>query len=349
MKRGREEWAQLVDAISNDVSTEPVKVPRGTSYDRSMVLPFPISGTMTEFLSYCAQNHANLADTIQPRISFQEGMHAKPVDVHITDTFGGTEKALTERRATELKAIYQRLLSESPSTSTSNKKSGSSSNELMIRNEDLPFGTTNRLTAGFFRAGRFQAQYKRPDFLPIILVPSAPSAPIQLVNATAFFQEGRYVNPHTVFMDPETGETHREEARENTASVTVVPMSYDKAKYRVTFHTFLVVDDPKSIQNWDHVCACLVQDNGWQFDNWFPNEPAKRQPSVLFSEVRGFLPYFEEDKIPQKVSEWKIKPLILTRKLTKETSHVAQAFTFWEELYTFMDTNPRFSKYSLEP
>ncbi|ESL11496.1 hypothetical protein TRSC58_00752 [Trypanosoma rangeli SC58] len=110
---------------------------------------------------------------------------------------------------------------------------------------------------------------------------------------------------------------------------------------------FRVVDDPKQVKNWQHVCACIVDGHEWQFRGWFPNEAVPIPVSELFQRVCGFLPYLEEEKLPTALQQWHVKPLPLTRRVVKSHAHILQASVFWEHLYTFLETHPFFKLFTV--
>ncbi|CAD2212927.1 parafibromin [Angomonas deanei] len=81
--------------------------------------------------------------------------------------------------------------------------------------------------------------------------------------------------------------------------------------------------------------------------NRLPTDKRTCRPSLLFSLIKGFLPYFEEDKVPPAVGEWRVEPLKLSRSTLRQYSHVAAASTLWEQLYTFLDHHPFFKEYTV--
>lgn len=187
----------------------------------------------------------------------------------------------------------------------------------------------------------------KPNFLPIILLPAASTAPLQLVNIKLFLERGEYVDPSAYYIDQETGAPNLRDAKPR--SVVVKPGSFhDPHKYNVAFRQFRVLDDPKEVQDWSHVCGCVVEGKLWQLQGWYPGEPAlASNPSGLFTRIRAFLAYFEEDKVPPQCREWRVQSLPLTRNLLKEQTHIALASSFWEQLYTFLEEHPMFRNYTI--
>eukprot|EP00744_Colponema_vietnamica_P006918 GILI01009997.1.p1 GENE.GILI01009997.1~~GILI01009997.1.p1 ORF type:complete len:419 (-),score=50.96 GILI01009997.1:44-1300(-) len=184
------------------------------------------------------------------------------------------------------------------------------------------------------------------DFNPIILISPLASAALQISNIYAFLHDGHYVDPQKGVVDEVTGAPIR---RRKEKTVTVSPGEFlDTNKFMSAFRQFDVYDDPTQLlpSQWKRVCGAIVTDEVWQFDEWYPTEPHLKQPSVLFSNIRGFLPFFEEDILPQRLREWRVQPLILTRKLTKSGAHISQAIRFWTELFSFLDTHDYFRQFT---
>ncbi|KEG11160.1 parafibromin [Trypanosoma grayi] len=207
-------------------------------------------------------------------------------------------------------------------------------------------GTASRLASGFLLPEYYAQKHRQPDFIPIILVPASVSSLLQLFNIREFLERGVYVDPPSLFVDAKTGAVNVQESKPD--AVIVTPGSFlDAEKYTVAYKVFRVVDDPKQVKNWQHVCACIVDGNEWQFRGWYPNEATPVPVSELFQRVCGFLPYLEEDKLPSALQQWHVKPLPLTRRVVKAHAHILQASVFWEHLYTFLETHPFFKLYTV--
>ena len=201
--------------------------------------------------------------------------------------------------------------------------------------------------------------WKKPDFQPIILISPLTNAPLQVYNVGTFLHNGRYEDPQRKWLNKD-GTVNRVATPQG---ITIAPNSFlNSTKYRSSFRKFLVYDDVTKLtpEQWPHVCAAIVSDELWQFDGWFPPGSVDRatgfqgekdkltQPSVLFDNICGFLPYFEEDVQSQRLKEWRVKPVVLTRRAMKGGgAHIRQASEFWEHLYNFLDTHPRFRHYCL--
>lgn len=343
----------------------------------------------TAIEAYGAEFDAVQSALFQPQVSVLDGYHAKPIPIRSSDLFSknigsgmrpptaataapptssstaddlsngnGDDAALMIRKAAAIAPLVLTIGKQLPDASNAHGASVTSSSSSAVTvprtiesltKSDLLFGSLEKLTQGFRRQNLLDKRYARPDFLPIILIPSGPTAAIQLFNVRSFLEDGDYIHPSQVFMSSgSAGDTSREDSKPE--NVVVSPRNFFPREMlrNSAFSKFRVVDDPRKIENWDHVCACVVTGVDWQLQEWFqPDHPMRHlgRPSALFDYLRGFLGYFEEDKLPAALTQWNVHPLVLNRKYVKAKAHILQAYTFWEELYKFISTNPRFSRY----
>eukprot|EP00796_Vickermania_ingenoplastis_P008128 gene8128-5663_t len=206
--------------------------------------------------------------------------------------------------------------------------------------------SSTRLTAGFVNPKYYAAVHRQPDFMPIILVPPAVTAPVQLLNVKQFLEQGSYVDPTNYFIDQESGAASVQQAKPPFQIVSSSRFRLGISAH-VAFVNFRVVDDPQQVDNWDHVCAAVVTGQQWQLEKWFPDQDRSiTQPSLVFRRIAGFLPYFEEDKIPPAIHEWRVTPLMLTKRVVKAQQHIREAARFWEKVYKFLDTHPLFNRFT---
>lgn len=106
----------------------------------------------------------------------------------------------------------------------------------------------SRLASGLMDAAYYNSVHRQPDFMPIILVPSSISSPLQLMNIRQFVQHGNYVDPTSLFVDHETGAVYVVDVKPD--AVIISPGSFlDRDKYSVAFTQFKVVDDPAKVNN----------------------------------------------------------------------------------------------------
>nr|CCC95598.1 unnamed protein product [Trypanosoma congolense IL3000] len=351
----REEWHRLVDEVSAIDSTDPLP----QEFVASDFLPSGrgLSAELLNFLrSGAAAFEAEAATLFQPQISVEEGFHAAPISTRC----GATRplRSLANDRSEGVSAeahrlprhegpnFYEAYLSHTTAASRSRDNNNPPlSSATLTANNLRPIGNASRLASGFLVPEYYAQKHRQLDFTPIILITASVSSALQMFNISDFLERGSYVEPSTRFVDPETGEIN---VRSKPDTVIVKPGSFlDPDKYTVAYKEFCVLDDPRHVKNWDHVCACIVDGNEWQFRHWFPGGATQVPVSQLFQRVCGFLPYFEEDMLPKALQEWHVKPLKLTRRVVKSHAHILQASVFWEHLYTFLETHTFFKLYTV--
>ncbi|CCW61184.1 unnamed protein product [Phytomonas sp. EM1] len=336
-REAREQWGSIVDVVARMDSTKPL--PRQyvmTQYlpDNRLLPPELVRVLQQEDGDFDSE----AAEWFKQQISDDESFHARP----LRPTF--TRDTATIIAAGREEADHSDgAVKEGPDFHRVYRCMGGSGSSAMRANATL--GISSQLTSGFIDWRRYELTHRQPDFMPIILVPFSITSPLQLLNIKSFLEEGDYVDPPTLFVDAETGTANIQDTKPESVIVSPGPF-LDKEKYTVVFSHFRVLDNPDKVRNWEHVCACIVDGKEWQLEKYFPGEPSARQPSELFSRVRGFLPYFEEDKIPKALRQWRVQPLILSRRLLKKQQHIKQAFVFWEQLYLFLDEHPMFKLYN---
>lgn len=227
------------------------------------------------------------------------------------------------------------------------------------------------------------------SFLPIILVPSAPSSPVQLTNVKLFLEVGRYVDPTRYYIRDTDGSPILQTVKPDREVVSCRQYVPSLDEYTVKFRNFLVIDNPKLLSSkrggaadnqlrWENVCCCISGGRDWELEPYYPppsfysdtsassggggsgaakrgridasalTEASRRHtPSELFSLMKGFVAYFEDDPVPHGVNTWRVTPLLLTRRAVKDYQHSGQAAQFWEQLLTFMQEHPRFGTYTI--
>jgi len=163
---------------------------------------------------------------------------------------------------------------------------------------------------------RHQAPSSRKIEPYIIVVPSAATAPVTLLNASEFLANGRYVSS----AEKRAAGTRRE------ASVTMERVRPDGSK-----GTFRIVDNPTKLESreWDKIVAVFAVGPTWQFKNWKYSEPVD-----LFHRVLGVHVQFDDEQTPESIRHWNVRVL----KLSKTKRHLDQpiALDFWRHLDDFL-------------
>jgi parafibromin len=188
-------------------------------------------------------------------------------------------------------------------------------------------------------------QRKACDFVPIILVPNSHTSILQMWNIKEFLESGVLRSAADYFLNPDGSAKDSEKPTSVLVRPTAILASLER--FNVKFRHFKVVDDEDQVKNWDHVCAAFVTGQEWQLSGWYGGDSKKTEPSFLFSNVRGFMPFYEEDRAPMTVDQWKVHKLIMSRKLSRSYIHVEAARAFWEETFKFMDVHAHFRQYTL--
>lgn len=340
-------WSRIVDRVAAMDSKEELPA----EYNLIHFLPDeqPLDADMLAQLRTEGEDfNREAAAQFQTQISFTESCHAKPVLPKFISNPSEVVFSLTDTHGPDFYRGYKAVSSASPSSAAASSRQRRRTTAATAMNANSS-SSPSRLASGIMDSQRYQMVHRQPDFMPVIFVPSSVSAPLQLINIRSFLEQGVYVDPISLFVEEETGAVYVTDVKPE--SVMVNPGSFlDRDTYKVAFRQFRVVDDPAQVTDWSHVCACLVEGKEWQFAGWYPDERSSAcQPSQLFNRVRGFLPYFEEDKVPPATQQWRVQPLLLTRRGVKAHQHILQASVFWEQLYTFLDEHPFFRWYTVDP
>ena len=277
-----------------------------------------------------------------PRVSMIEALHACPAEPHAADAF---RLALPDR-VSELElggpdwlgmctsaadAVTRRLQQQQQQQQSGLHQDGAAAQAVAPQRRMVTLADPGRAV----------------DFIPIILVPGGASAVVQLANVRELLETGVYAAPQQKWLDASSGETSLA-ARDKT-HVFVSPSKVLSVEPAVKFRQFRVVDDPALVANWSHVCATFVTGDLWQFEGWYGGDPHLREPRNLFDvHVKGFMPYFEDEKGPDAIKHWRVVPLQLSRRASKAHMSLRVARIFWEELFAFLERHPHFRSYTLD-
>ncbi len=152
--------------------------------------------------------------------------------------------------------------------------------------------------------------------VPIIVVPAALSAPINLYNVKNFLEKGIYV--------------HTSDARKlmpRKPEFVVV----EKEIPGHGFIRFKVVDSVKKFQpqHWDRLAAVFTIGQMWQFKDWVWKDPAQ-----VFDNCRGMHVYFDDHKLDQHIKDWNVE----THPIKKQSRHhdSVAVHRIWDELDKFL-------------
>jgi len=154
----------------------------------------------------------------------------------------------------------------------------------------------------------------KPRPRPIIVVPGSvnPDALLTLYNVSEFLVQQTYVLPTEVKSD--------KPIRDSKVEIQHVRKNGQTSKFTVVDSvTKLTRDD------WNNVIAVFVQGQEWQFKNWKWSTPAE-----IFSHVKGFYMYFDDEKIPNCVTSWNVA-LLPVNKYKRHLDNPA-VMKFWNAI-----------------
>lgn len=129
--------------------------------------------------------------------------------------------------------------------------------------------------------------------MPIIIVPSALTSNITLLNAKAFLENGIFTQ-----FDPHATQKPKMETVNRSNS------TFSSLHYKI-------IDDPTKLLNeeWDRVVAAFVTGQQWQFRGWKYSNPVD-----LFQHVLGAHLMFDDRAPDATVQSWNCK-ILKVRKL----------------------------------
>uniref|UniRef100_A0A7S4FXQ2 Cell division control protein 73 C-terminal domain-containing protein n=1 Tax=Eutreptiella gymnastica TaxID=73025 RepID=A0A7S4FXQ2_9EUGL len=182
--------------------------------------------------------------------------------------------------------------------------------------------------------------HRQKKIIPIIIVPNAATALINIHNAKDFLEDGRWINPgekRKALAAANGGKLPREESVIISSKQLVKPQ--EQAQLGAKFDVFKVTDSPLKLKasEWDHVCGCFVSGNLWQFERWFSENPVE-----IFAKLAGFHLTFAEDRPHQTTSKWSVKQLKIGRAESARHMDRKVAKEFWKALYHFLRTSDTF-------
>ncbi|EDW80718.1 uncharacterized protein Dwil_GK11679 [Drosophila willistoni] len=157
---------------------------------------------------------------------------------------------------------------------------------------------------------------KRPSRTPIIIIPSANTSLITMLNVKDILQELRYLS---------TAEKKMAGCQRDTEVLLQRKRNNQTVSYRV-------IDNPIKLnqQDWQRVVAVFVMGPQWQFKGW----PWDGNPVEIFSKICAFHLCFSELKLDANVERWSVTLL----RLSQNKRHLDRAVLskFWETLDRYM-------------
>ncbi|EDW15793.1 parafibromin [Drosophila mojavensis] len=157
---------------------------------------------------------------------------------------------------------------------------------------------------------------KRPSRTPIIIIPSANTSLITMLNVKDILQDLRFMS---------TSEKKLQGCQRESEVLLHRKRNNQTVSYRV-------VDNPIKLsqQDWQRVVAVFVMGPQWQFKGW----PWDGNPVEIFSKICAFHLCFSELKLDANVERWSVTLL----RLSQNKRHLDRAVLskFWETLDKYM-------------
>jgi len=157
--------------------------------------------------------------------------------------------------------------------------------------------------------------------IPIILVPAATSAKINMFNVKHFLEQGEY----------KTTEQCKAEGVQRVPLLSVKRTVDRKAPVM-----YYVTDKlpPKTSKDWKRVVAVFVHGAGWQFKD-FPEPGAPKGDLVeTFLKYQGIFLHYHNEDIPAVVKGWKVEKLSLHRDTRYNDPQTMR--TIWRKIDSFL-------------
>ncbi|GBG31452.1 Cell division control protein 73 [Hondaea fermentalgiana] len=151
---------------------------------------------------------------------------------------------------------------------------------------------------------------------PIIVVPAAPTAPINLYNVRDFLLEGKFV--------------HAAEAKRRDPT-RKSEIYLEKKLGEHGFVRFKIVDSVKRFQDqhWKRLAAVITFGPTWQFKDWKLKDTAQ-----IFDACRGIHIYFDDKKLEPHISDWNVVKIPLKKESRHQDS--LQQHRVWDEVEHFL-------------
>lgn len=154
---------------------------------------------------------------------------------------------------------------------------------------------------------------------PIIIVPSAITSAITMLNAVDFLQDGTFFSSSEKRSAGQTAEKEKSFYRKTPNG---------SVKYKV-------MDSPQLLkkEDWARVVAVFVIGEAWQFKTW-----ALNSPTVLFQQVLGIHLQIDGQIVPPLISSWNCKVIKV------HPTHRHQDAIAFNQFWTYMDDFLKFNK-----
>jgi hypothetical protein len=192
-------------------------------------------------------------------------------------------------------------------------------NAVLARISDTGSKSTTSASAAATSSSS-KTNQNRSQQKPIIVVPSALTAAINMFNAKQFLEEGKYVKPEVAMQQGV-------EKKKVDVIVRRMPGSSRVQLYKL-------IDDPTILpaEDWARVCAVFVTGQTWQFNRWKESDPVQ-----LFQQVLATHLTLAGRPVDSKVQAWHCRVLAVDE--FQDYVNAGVASQFWLYLDDFIQRN----------
>ncbi|ORX43559.1 CDC73-domain-containing protein [Hesseltinella vesiculosa] len=164
-------------------------------------------------------------------------------------------------------------------------------------------------------SSRHHNKFSSEDKIPIIIVPAAPTAKLNLFNIKEFLQNEMYLDAQEI----------RASGEKKPDQVTV-----ERRRPNGQIAVYHIVDSVSGLKqtDWDRVCCVVTTGQQWQFKGW-----KWEKPLDVFSHVQGFYPKWSSDKVIGTAADWAVHVLNIHR--DRRYMDKAAVVDFWNKLDAF--------------
>ena len=158
---------------------------------------------------------------------------------------------------------------------------------------------------------------RQKNYIPIIIVPAAPTATLTMHNVASFLVDGNYITPSEA--------KSKGKAKENSL---LIEHKFPNASKPIKLQ---IIDNPVrlTLEDWRRVVAVFVQGSAWQFKGWKWETPVE-----LFQHVMGYSLEFDDAPADIKVATWNVRQLTVSR--SRRHGDATALFQFWTSLEEFL-------------
>ena len=160
--------------------------------------------------------------------------------------------------------------------------------------------------------------------VPIIIVPSAASALINIRNIEAFLGKASFVAP-SPDLPGQAPPPHL---------LVLRRPAHDNPKREAVYH---IIDNPDQLspEAWKRVVGVFVTGQNWQISR-FPI--GKSAPAEIFAAVRGFHAHYEGEEAAPNVRAWNVRLVPVSRSKRHQDTEVVASL--WRDLTAFISGRP---------